>query len=291
MSTFPEAGAARESLSPERAAYLRKRRRRDRAILCAKLAVIVLFFALWEMLARVGVLDPFIFSQPTRLFSSLSRLVQSGELFYHVGVTTAEAVAGFVLGTVFGTLIAVLLWWNPFVAKVAEPYLVVLNALPKIALGPIFIVWLGAGPTAIVVITLAISIVVSILEVLNGFLATDMGMIRLAETFGASKGQVLRKVVLPANFDTILNSLKVSVGMSWVGVIVGEFLVSRAGIGYLIVYGSQVFQMDLVMGSVLILAVIAALMYLVVLWLGRIGRRLQRSDAKAKGEGRGDSLE
>jgi len=155
----------------------------------------------------------------------------------------------------------VLFWCFPFACDVAEPYLVVLHSLPKIALGPIFIVWLGAGPGAIVVITLSISLVVTILEVLHGFLHTDAEKIRLARTFGAGKKQILCKVVLPQNLPVIVNSLKVNVGMSWVGVIVGEFLVSRAGLGYLIVYGSQVFQLDLVMTSVLILAVVATLMY------------------------------
>ncbi|MEG2174207.1 MAG: ABC transporter permease, partial [Oscillospiraceae bacterium] len=171
------------------------------------------------------------------------------------------------LGTILGTLIAIGLWCSPFACKVLEPYLVVLNALPKIALGPIFIIWIGAGTAAIVAIALSISLVVTILEVLGGFLRTDEEMIRLVRTFGAGRWQILYRVVLPSNLPTIIGSLKINVGMSWVGVIVGEFLISKAGLGYLIVYGSQVFQLDLVMASVVILSVVATLMFLCIQWI------------------------
>lgn len=166
-----------------------------------------------------------------------------------------------------GTAIAIILWWSEFLSKVSEPYLVVLNSLPKIALGPVFIVWIGAGPVAIIVMTLAISLIVTIMEVLNGFLAIDQEKIKLVHTFGGSKYQVLTKVLLPASLPTLINALKINVGLSWVGVIVGEFLVSKSGLGYLIVYGGQVFKLDLVMTSVIILGVAAALMYQAIVYL------------------------
>ena len=169
-----------------------------------------------------------------------------------------------------GTVIAVILWWSEFLSKVLEPYLVILNSLPKIALGPIFIVWFGAGTTSIIVIALAISLIVSILEVLNGFLATDEEQIKLVKTFGAGRLQIFTKVVLPANLPVIINSLKINVGLSWVGVIVGEFLVSKSGLGYLIVYGGQVFQLDLVMASVIILCIAAGIMYKAVVLLQQL---------------------
>ena len=183
------------------------------------------------------------------------------------GTSIAETAAGFLLGTAAGTVIAILLWWSPFLSRVLDPYLVVLNALPKTALGPIFIVWMGAGPGSIIAMTLAISLIVTILDMHNGFSETDVEKLRLMRTFGASRMQILFKLVLPSNFSTMINALKVNVGLSWVGVIMGEFLVSKAGLGYLIVYGSQVFKMDLVMTTVLILAAAAAVMYRGVLWL------------------------
>lgn len=256
-----------EGISVLRAEYLEEQRKNRRAVAFWRAALIVLFFLGWELAAGAEIIDPFIFSSPSRMAMTLASLFSSGELFLHVGTSVLETIAGFILGTLIGTVIAVALWWSPFCSKVAEPYLVVLNSLPKTALGPIFIVWMGAGPGAIIAMTLAISLIVTILDMLNGFLETDKEKIRLMRTLGAGKLQILFKLVLPSNFATMINALKVNVGLSWVGVIMGEFLVSKAGLGYLIVYGSQVFKMDLVMTTVLILALSAALMYRCILWL------------------------
>lgn len=255
------------SLSVERREYLSKIRLRKTAILAVQLLILLLFFILWEVAARLKWIDPFITSQPTRVLKTLSNLYRENQLFRHIGATCLETVVGFLLGTLSGTLIAVLLWWSDFLSRVLEPYLVILNSLPKIALGPIFIIWIGPGPSAIIVMALAISLIVTILEVLGGFLAADQEKIKLVETFGGSRLQVFTKVVLPSNMPAIISSLKINVGLSWVGVIVGEFLVSKEGLGYLIVYGGQVFQLDLVMTSVLILCVAAALMYQGVVWI------------------------
>lgn len=192
---------------------------------------------------------------------TIARLYAGGELFLHIGVTLYETVLGFVLGTAAGTLIAITLWWSPAINRVLDPYLVVLNALPKIALGPILIVWFGAGITSIIVMALLISFVVTIMSVLAGFNEITGEKQLLMKTLGASKLQIFTMVVLPASLPTIMNALKISVGMSWVGVIVGEYLVSKAGLGYLIVYGGQVFKLDLVMASIVVLCLLAALMY------------------------------
>ncbi|MCX7772051.1 MAG: ABC transporter permease, partial [Clostridia bacterium] len=240
-----------QTLSPERKEYLRKVKLRKTATLVVRLLILVLFFAIWEIAARIKLIDSFITSQPSRMLKTLVNLYHEGELFKHIGITCLETIAGFVIGTLLGTFFAVLLWWSDFTARVLEPYLVVLNSLPKIALGPIFIIWIGPGPSAIIVMALAISLIVTILEVLNGFIQTDEEKIKLVETFGANRIQVFSKVVLPSNIPAMINALKINVGLSWVGVIVGEFLVSKAGLGYLIVYGGQVFQLDLVMTSVI----------------------------------------
>jgi NitT/TauT family transport system permease protein len=255
------------SISKEHKEFLKRVRIRKASILAARVFILVAFFALWELMASLKLIDPFITSQPSRIADTLGRLYKQGDLFYHTGVTCFETVIGFLLGTAAGTVIAVVLWWSEFLSKVLEPYLVVLNSLPKIALGPIFIVWIGAGPSSIIAIALTISLIVTIMEVLNGFVCVDQEKIKLVRTFGASRTQVLMKVVLPSSYPVIINALKVNVGLSWVGVIVGEFLVSKAGLGYLIVYGGQVFQLDLVMTSVLILSIAAALMYQGVVYL------------------------
>jgi len=257
-------------ISAEHERYLRNLKLKKLAVLLTQIFLLAAFFAIWELAADYKIIDSFITSQPSRIMRTLRNLYLEGNLFNHIWVTCLETIIGFLLGTIFGTIIAILLWLSEFLSKVLDPYLVVLNSLPKIALGPIFIVWIGAGPQAIVVMALAISLIVTIMEVLNGFLAVDQDKIKLVKTFGANRLQILTKVVIPANFPTIINSLKINVGLSWVGVIVGEFLVSKAGLGYLIVYGGQVFQLDLVMASVLILSVAATLMYQGVVYLQKI---------------------
>lgn len=255
--------------SRERELYLRSRKRRKLWIHLAQLLLLVSFFGLWELAAQKAWIDPFIVSCPSRIWKTIQNLYTTGELWVHLGVSCLETVIGFLLGTAAGTLIAIALWLSPTLYQVLDPYLVVLNSLPKTALGPIFIVWIGAGPSSIIAMTLAISLIVTILEVHNGFLSTDEGKLRLMESLGANRRQLLFKLVLPSNLATLMNALKVNVGLSWVGVIMGEFLVSRAGLGYLIVYGSQVFKMDLVMATVLLLVLAAAGMYQCILVLER----------------------
>jgi NitT/TauT family transport system permease protein len=253
--------------SPERRRYLQQARRRKDLILVTQLLLLIAFFALWEMAARLRWVDPFLVSQPSRMLKTLIALHKSGALYYHTWVTVWETMAGFTIGTLGGLAIAMGLWWSDFCSRVSEPYLVVLNALPKVALGPILIVWMGNGQQAIIAMALLISIIVAIISMLQGFLAVDQDKVKLLQTFGASKYQVFSKVVLPASLPNIISALKVNIGLSWVGVIMGEFLVSKAGLGYLIVYGSQIFQLDLVMTSVITLGVAAAAMYLGISYL------------------------
>ena len=247
------------AVSRERTLYLRRKRRRTHLVHACQIGFLVFFFAQWEISARLGWIDSFILSQPSRILETLRNMSQN-HLMMHVGVTLYETLTGFVLGVLLGVAIAVVLWWSGFVSRVAEPYLVVLNSLPKIALGPVIIIVVGAGTEAIIFMALAISLIVTVLEMLAGFRATNPESIKMARTFGATKCQVFTKIVFPSNINTLFNSLKINIGLSLVGVIAGEFLVSKAGLGYLIVYGGQVFQLDLVMSSVLILSVMAALM-------------------------------
>ncbi len=255
-----------------RSAYLQKRKMEIFRIRISRIILLVLLLVLWEVLTAHEILNPFVFSSPSRILATLNDLSVSGELWRHIGTSVLETVSGFVSGTILGILIAVILWWSPTVSKVLDPYLVVLNALPKTALGPIFIVCIGTGAGAIIAMTLAISLIITILNVLNGFNHTDVEKIRLMKMLGSNRWQIFRKLVLPANLSTIVNALKINIGLSWVGVITGEFLVSRAGLGYLIVYGSQVFKMDLVMTSVTVLAVCATIMHGGIVLLERATR-------------------
>ena len=257
-------------LSPRRLAYLAGVRRQKRRIRIWQIALLVGLFGFWELSCRAGWSDGFLVSCPSRMAATFWSLCRAGQLWHHIGVSCLETVAGFTVGTLLGTAVAVLMWWSDTAARILDPYLVVLNALPKTALGPIFIVWMGAGMGSIIVMTLAISLIVTILSMYQGFLGTDSEKLRLMRSLGATRGQILWMLVFPASFPTLFNTLKVNVGPSWVGVIMGEFLVSRAGLGYLIVYGSQVFNMDLVMASVVILAAAAVVMYRLVLWAEKL---------------------
>ena len=252
------------AVSEAHARYLKTIRRNARLVRLARIGILIGFLLLWELGADLKWFDPFILSSPSRILATVARLYYDGSLWLHIGTTLLETVLGFLLGTLLGALFAVLLWWVPRLNRVLDPYLVVLNALPKIALGPVLIVWFGAGMTSIVVMGVLVSLVVTTVTVLNGFLAATDEKQLLMRTLGATKLQIFTKVVLPAGIPDLISALKISVGMSWVGVIVGEYLVSKAGLGYLIVYGGQVFKLDLVMASVMILCVLAALMYYAV---------------------------
>jgi NitT/TauT family transport system permease protein len=231
--------------------------------------LLVLFLVFWELGVAKGYLSGFIFSSPSKIAQLIVKMTKSGELFWHIWVTTYETVLGFTLGTLLGVLIAVILWLLPFLSQVLDPYLVVLNSIPKVALGPIFIVWLGSGTTAIISMALAISVIVTVMMVHTAFKETDADKIKLMQSFGAKRNQILKKVVLPSSLPAIVGALKVNVGLSLVGIIVGEFLVSQAGLGFLIVYGGQVFQLSLVMASIIVLCLLSAIFYVLVALLER----------------------
>ena len=259
----------------EREIFLNKLKCRKYMILLIQVGILAGLIILWELCAQIGVIDSFITSQPSRIVKTIINL-SSNDLMMHLGVTCTETIIGFVLGVLFGLIIASVLWWFKTCSEIFEPYLVILNSLPKIALGPIIIIWVGAGMKAIIVMALAISLIVTVMELLNGFKSTDKDLITTAETFGAKKYQVFFKVVFPSNIKTLINSLKINLGLSLVGVIAGEFLVSKAGLGYLIVYGGQVFKLDLVMASVIILAVFAAIIYKIVLIFEKLALKNRR---------------
>lgn len=247
-------------ITPARKRYLAQIKWQKILTLIVQVTLLLVVIAAWEIGARTGQVDAFIMSSPGRIGRTIVNF-RNNQLLFHIGVTVFETMIGFILGVSLGLLIAFILWWSKFLARVMDPYLVVLNALPKIALGPVIIIWVGAGMQAVIVMALAISLVVTIMEMLSGFVNTDAELIRMAQTFHAGKLRTFMKIVFPYNLHTLFNCLKINIGLTLVGVIAGEFLVSRAGLGYLIIYGGQVFQMDLVMTSVIILAVLAALLY------------------------------
>ena len=259
-----------KSFSREHLLYLRGIKKKSVWINVARIVILLGFLGIWELSAQLVWVNPFITSSPSRIFKTIGDLYKNGNLFYHVGTTLWETLTGFFIAVILGYSIALLLWWSEAFRRISEPYFVVLNALPKIALGPLIIIWCGTGSTAIVFMTILIGLIVAILNMLSGFMATDENKLLLMKSMGASKWQILTKLVIPSSLPNFISMLKVNVGMAWIGSIMGEYIVSKAGIGYLIVYGGQVFKLDLVMSAVFILCVLAAIMYVAVALLERL---------------------
>lgn len=256
--------------SEEHKKYLLGQTRKTTFVWSMRFIILFAISGFWELFARIGVIDAFISSCPSRILATVYELWTENNLLTHIGITLYETVLGFLIATVTGTLIALLLWLSDTLRRILEPYVVVLNSLPKIALGPIIIVWFGSGSKSIVFMAVLITVIVTIITMMNGFLATDDNKILLLRSMGASRMQILRKLVLPGSIPTFISMLKINVGMAWIGSIMGEYLVSRAGLGYLIVYGGQVFKLDLVMAATVILCILAAAMYALVALLEKI---------------------
>lgn len=252
------------AVSKEHLIYLRREKRKAVLINISRIAILAFLLLFWELSAHFAWVNPFITSSPSRIVKTIVDLYKSGSLFYHVGTTLWETLVGFFIAVAIGYAVALLLWWSNVARKISEPYFVVLNALPKIALGPLIIIWCGTGSKAIVFMTVLIGLIVAILNMLNGFMSTDKNKILLLQSMGATKLQILIKLVVPSSLPNFISMLKINVGMAWIGSIMGEYIVSKAGIGYLIVYGGQVFKLDLVMSAVFILCALAAAMYAIV---------------------------
>ena len=254
-------------MSEEHRQYLKNIRKNKIFIISIQLLIIVFFIVLWQFLADKKIIDPFIFSSPKEVVKTIVNLHATNNLYHHIWVTLYEVLISFGLGTIIGIIIASLMWYNTNLAKILDPYLTILNSLPKIALGPIIIIWCGAGIEAIILMALLISVIVTIINIYQGFKEVDFLKIRLLETFNASKTQIFFNLILPSNYSNIISNLKVSISMSFIGIIMGEFLVSKEGLGYLILYGSQVFNLDLVISGIVILASMSSVMYYLVVLL------------------------
>lgn len=247
--------------SPEQRAYIARYLSKERSTRFWQWMFLIIFLASWEIAAYTGVLNSFIFSSPSRVAASIADMALDGSLFYHLGITLAETFLSFFLVMFLGILAAVLLWWKDGFSKILEPYLIVLNSLPKTALAPIFIVWLGNNMKTIIVAAVSVAVFGTIITLYTAFTSVEEDKIKLIRTLGGSRRDILLLVVLPSNIPSIISMMKVNIGLSLVGVIIGEFLAARAGLGYLIIYGSQVFKLDWVMMSIVILCLVATALY------------------------------
>ena len=231
--------------------------------------IIIIFITIWEIFSQTGVINTFIFSSPSRIISTLKDLLLHGKLLMHIFVTLKEVVISFVLGTILAFIISIILYSNRLLAKIFDPFLTMLNSLPKVSLGPLIIIWAGANTKSIILMAILTNVIISIITIYHGFINTDILKIKLFKVFKASKKQILFKLVIPSNISTIINSLKINISLTLIGVIMGELLVSKKGIGYLILYGTQVFNLDIVMSGLLVLIIISYILYKLVLILNK----------------------
>ncbi|RCX26663.1 NitT/TauT family transport system permease protein [Bacillus sp. AG236] len=255
------------SLDTLHESYLRKVRGEKRLVLSVQLIMFLAFFSFWELASRLKWIDPLIFSSPTKVWNLFLIKLTDSSLAEHIGFTLFETVLGFILGTLLGILLATALWYSTRLAHILDPYLVILNAMPKVALGPILIVAIGPGFFSILTMGAIISVIITSIVVYTAFKEVDPNYIKLLKSFGATKTRCFKEAILPASMPAIISTFKVNVGLSWVGVIVGEFLVSSKGLGYMIIYGFQVFNFTLVLLSLLLIAIFATIMYQGVAYL------------------------
>lgn len=211
-------------MSREYKNYLKKIKINKLLVHITQILVLVFFIFIWQYLADKGIINTFITSSPKRVLTTIINLYKSNDLFHHIWITSYETIISFLLGTFLGIGIAIILWYNNFISKVVDPYLTILNSLPKVSLGPILIIWVGANMNSIIVMAMLVSVIITIITVYNGFKATDINKVRLLKTFNASKAQILRYLILPANYPTIIGSLKINISMSLIGLLppVGE---------------------------------------------------------------------
>jgi NitT/TauT family transport system permease protein len=241
--------------------FIRSRIHHQRIVIISQILILIIFLGLWELTTRIGIIDSFIFSSPSRIISTFVSMTADHSIFLHVGVTLYETLISFLLVVIIGIVVTVLLWLSKKLSEILEPYLVVLNSLPKSALAPLLIVWLGAASKTIIVAGMSVAIFGTIISLYSGFQEVDGDKIKLIQTLHGNKKDILFKVVLPNTVPTIISTMKVNIGLCLVGVVIGEFLAAKNGLGYLIIYGSQVFKLDWVMMSIIILCMIAMGLY------------------------------
>ena len=254
-------------MSKEHKNYLKKIKSEKIIIKIIQILIILIIIFIWQYAANKGLINTFVSSSPENILKTIIKLHKDGSLFHHIWITLYEVIVSFILGSTIGIVIAAILWRYNFIFKIIDPYLTVLNSMPKVSLGPIIIILAGASTKSIIIMALLISVIITIINMHQAFKETDKNKIRLLQSFNANKSQIFFKLILPSNFNNLINTFKVNIGLVFIGVIMGEFLVSKAGIGYLIMYGSQVFNLNLVMTGIIILAVMASVMHYIIIFI------------------------
>lgn len=253
--------------SKEHKDYLKKIKKNKILVHVTQLLIIIILFSVWEILAKLNIINTFLYSSPSKIIKTVINLLNDNSLFNHIGITIYEVFISFIISTILSLIISTTIWWNKFIAKVLEPYLTIINSLPKVALGPLIIIWAGASIKSIIIMSLTISLFITIINFYQAFITTNKNYITLLKSFNARKKDIYFKVVIPSNKENIISALKINMSMNFIGVIMGELLVSKKGLGYLIMYGSQVFNITLVITSIVILGLLSFVFYYLINYL------------------------
>ena len=265
-----------ESISDNQILFLKTHRKYHNFVSFTRILIFILFLSIWEVSSNIGLIDSFFFSSPSKVILCFINLLLHQNLTMHIGITLMETILSFFLVLFFGIIIAALLWYSPLISDISEPYLVVLNSLPKSALAPLFIVWLGTNTKTIIIAGMSVALFGAVISIYTCFKEVEPDKVMLIKTLGGNKKNEFFKVILPSSIPTLLSIMKVNIGLSLVGVIIGEFLAARRGLGYLIIYGSQVFQLDMVITSIVILCIIAMVLYQGIQWLEHLYKRKKK---------------
>ena len=251
-------------MSKEQVNFIKYNKRNKRIILLIQISIIIIFLIIWELLSKYNIINSFIFSSPSKVIKTIYNLYLQNNLFKHIGITIYETIISFIIGLLISLILSTTLYLFNGFYKVMDPFLTCLNSLPKVALGPMIIIIAGANIRSIIVMSILINVIVSTIVITNGFYNTDTIKLKLMKSLKANKYQILKYLVIPSSYKTIISSFKLGISMSLIGVVSGEFLVSKAGLGYLIIYGTQVFNLDLVISGILLLVIISYILYKLV---------------------------
>lgn len=265
LTTMTRYGRILITMSEEHKKYLKQIKKNKITIITLQISLAIFIITLWQISADNNWINTFISSSPKEIIKTIIKLYNDGSLIHHIYITFYEVIISFILGTTIGIFIASILWRYDPLFKILDPYLTMLNSMPKVSLGPIIIIIAGAGTKSIILMALLISVIITIIDIHEAFIQTDKNKIKLLQSLKANKKQIFFKLVLPSNYNNLINMFKINIGLVFIGVIMGEFLVSKAGVGYLIMYGSQIFNLNLVMTGIILLIIMASLIYYIII--------------------------
>jgi NitT/TauT family transport system permease protein len=227
-------------------------------------AAVVGFFALWELGVRAGWISAFLVGSPAGIFSFAYKMILSGELLSDTWYTLFEAILGFVIGTIFGSLLGLALWYSVFVARLVEPFIVAINSVPKIALAPIVVLWFGTGLVSKVALSVSLTAIVALIAAYQAAKDADVDLQSLLISMGADKHQVFFKAVVPSTLPSIIATFRINVGFGLVGAVVGEFISSQRGLGHLIYTASSLYDLNTVWVGLFTLMIMGFVLYYVI---------------------------